>query len=1166
MRLKSIKLAGFKSFVDPTTVNFPSNMSSVVGPNGCGKSNIIDAVRWVLGESSAKTLRGESMTDVIFNGTTSRQPVGQATIELLFDNTDGKIVGEYAAYSEIGVRRQVDRDGGSQYYLNGSKCRRRDITDLFLGTGLGPRSYAIIEQGMISRLIESKPEELRVFIEEAAGISKYKERRRETESRMRRTVENLERLTDLREELERNLQHLQRQAQSAEKYAEFKSEERDIKAQLLALQWREHESDATAAKLQVDELAVRQEAERAELERVSSHIERLRIELTDATDRFNEVQAKYYTVGGEVTRIEQALRYEQEKRAGIEQDLENTQGSLSESAGHLAADRERLAMWREELEIIEPELERHRAMAEESAQSLANAEQLMNDWQNRWDEFNQRASVPRQESEVQQSRIVYLEQVLRRLQERIAKFENERAQQGDSDSFELVEELDAKIEGLDLRVSDQEMLIEQLTGSISEQREQMEVLRTSQDEYRSRLQQMKGQQSSLDALQAAAANDNEARDMGAWLDTQAVGSRGALFEALTVQDGWAPAVEQVLGDALTAVCVESLDTLLATSYQEAPAGACLVGASNVPFGTDSTLAAVVSGPHAVKQWLAGVYRADSLPDALALLPTLSSEASVITPDGQWLGQGWARTRSKADAATGVIERREILESLSADIARTEEQLQTVEEQLQSARERRTESERALEDGQRVLKEAVRQHADLSAERKTRVGAIEQHRQRRAQLDADLQDARQQFDNEQSALIEARAQLAEAIDQMESDGSAREQLLAERDEFRAALQQARDSARETRDEAHRNDVRAQNLNTQINTVASTIERLEQQVVQLEQRKQELSLLLPESDEPDQALKEQLELLLSQRVEAEAALTEARQTAADKEHALRQQEQAKVAVEHRLQSVHGEIESHKLKQAERKVRIENLEAQVSELDMQVLAVVANLPDDATEPEWQVKVERIAAKITRLGPINLAAIDECARASERKHYLDAQNEDLESALATLENAIRKIDKETRTRFQETFDQVNAGFSELFPRVFGGGTASLELTGDDLLDTGVAIMARPPGKKNSTIHLLSGGEKAMTAIALVFSIFQLNPAPFCMLDEVDAPLDDANVGRYARMVKEMSEKVQFIFITHNKITMEAADQLMGVTMHEPGVSRLVTVDIEEAAHLAAS
>jgi chromosome segregation protein len=381
-----------------------------------------------------------------------------------------------------------------------------------------------------------------------------------------------------------------------------------------------------------------------------------------------------------------------------------------------------------------------------------------------------------------------------------------------------------------------------------------------------------------------------------------------------------------------------------------------------------------------------------------------------------------------------------------------------------------------------------------------------------------------------------------------------------------LQLARDGAREARDESHKSDVRSQNLRTQLTTVESTIVRLEQQVDQLELRKSELITLLPESDEPDEALKSQLETLLEQRVEAEAALTDARQTASDKEHALREQEQAKVAVEHRLQQLHSQIEQVKLRQAERHVRIENLESQLRELEVSAQQAVETLPQDASEPEWQVKVERVSAKINRLGPINLAAIDECARASERKNYLDAQNADLESALATLENAIRKIDKETRSRFQETFDQVNAGFGELFPRVFGGGTASLEMTGDDLLDTGVAIMARPPGKKNSTIHLLSGGEKAMTAIALVFSIFQLNPAPFCMLDEVDAPLDDANVGRYARMVKEMSEKVQFIFITHNKITMEVADQLMGVTMHEPGVSRLVTVNIEEAAQLAAS
>lgn len=1165
MRLKSIKLAGFKSFVDPTTVNFPSNMSSVVGPNGCGKSNIIDAVRWVMGESSAKTLRGESMTDVIFNGTTNRQPVSQASIELIFDNTDGKIVGEYAAYSEISVRRQVDRDGGSYYYLNGTKCRRRDITDLFLGTGLGPRSYAIIEQGMISRLIESKPEELRIFIEEAAGISKYKERRRETESRMRRTLENLERLTDLRDELDRNLQHLQRQAQAAEKYAEFKAEERELKAQLLALQWQEHQSDANNDTLQIEELGVRQEAERAELEHTGALIEELRVALTDATDHCNEVQARYYTVGGEVTRIEQALRYEQEKRASIEQDLASTDGTLSEATGHLNADRERLAAWRDELTIIEPELERQRAIAEETSRALAGAEQAMTQWQGTWDDFNQRASAPRQESEVQQSRIVYLEQVLRRLQERIARLEQERNQLGENDNFDTVEKLDDQIAAIDQRVEEHEAAIDGFTTDIATQRESMDQLRQAQDKHRSRLQQLKGQESSLQALQDAASSDAEAKRLGEWLNAKQVLSRGALFEKLTVDEGWAAAVEQVLGDALTGTCIDNIEALTA-DLDQAPAGANLFDASIERLANDQSLAAVVQGPRALGAWLTNVRRANTLQEALVLLPTLEPQVSVITPDGQWLGHGWARTRSKADASSGVIERRELLATVAAEKASTQAALEGVEQQLEQARASRAQLEATLGSTQLALKEAVREQADLSAERKTRVGAIEQYKQRRNQLDTDLADAKQQFEAEQAALVDARAQLATAIDAMETDGAERESLLAQRDELRAALQLARDGAREARDESHKSDVRSQNLRTQLTTVESTIVRLEQQVDQLELRKRELITLLPESDEPDEALKSQLETLLEQRVEAEAALTDARQTASDKEHALRQQEQAKVAVEHRLQQLHSQIEQVKLRQAERHVRIENLESQLRELEVSAQQAVETLPHDASEPEWQVKVERIAAKINRLGPINLAAIDECARASERKNYLDAQNADLESALATLENAIRKIDKETRSRFQETFDQVNAGFSELFPRVFGGGTASLEMTGDDLLDTGVAIMARPPGKKNSTIHLLSGGEKAMTAIALVFSIFQLNPAPFCMLDEVDAPLDDANVGRYARMVKEMSEKVQFIFITHNKITMEVADQLMGVTMHEPGVSRLVTVNIEEAAQLAAS
>ncbi len=1102
MRLKSIKLAGFKSFVDPTTVKFSSNMSSVVGPNGCGKSNIIDAVRWVMGESSAKTLRGESMADVIFNGTTHRQPVGQASIELLFDNSDGKIVGEYAAYTDISVRRQVDRDGGSQYYLNGSKCRRRDITDLFLGTGLGPRSYAIIEQGMISRLIESRPEDLRVFIEEAAGISKYKERRRETESRMRRTVENLERLTDLREELDRNLQHLRRQAQAAEKYAGLKAEEREFKAQLLALQWREYQGDAQVAKAQIDELAVRREAERAELERTNAHVERLRVELTDATDHFNDVQARYYTVGGEVTRVEQALRYEQEKRAGIEQELDNTRGSLSEASGHLSADRERLTMWREELVMLEPELQRQQAIADAAGQHLSGAEQSMNEWQSRWDDFNQQAAVPRQEAEVQQSRIAYVEQVLRRLQERIQRLELDRNGLAESAGLDRVNELEATIGGVDARVVDGESTIRQLSSSINTQREQIERLRSHQDDHRSHLQEMKGQRASLEALQTAVADAGETEVLDAWLVEHNINHCGAVFERLSVEEGWAATVEQVLGNVLTAVCVDDLDQLLVQSFADAPTGACLVSGSQDTLAADNSLAGVVTGPTVLRQWLSGIFRANDVAGALALLPTLGPDASVITPSGEWIGRGWARTRTKADASTGIIERREMLAQLTGDIAACEQQLHATEQELQQARDERLRLEETLGTAQSALKEASREQADLSAELKTQMGAIEQDRQRRGQLEADLDDAREQFENEQGALSDARAQLADAIDNMEADGQLREQLLAERDALREALQLAREQAREARDEAHRSDVRAQNVNIQIETVASTIERLEQQVTQLESRRRELDLLIPDSTEPDQALKKQLEALLSQRVEAEAALTEARQNASDKEHALREQEQGRVAVEHRLQSLNSDIEAQNLKQTERQIRTETLEAQLQELNKTVQRVVDALPEHASEPEWQVNVERLAAKITRLGPINLAAIDECARAGERKHYLDAQNDDLESALGTLENAIRKIDKETRARFQETFDQVNAGFSDLFPKVFGGGTAYLEMTGDDLLDTGIAIMARPPGKRNSTIHLLSGGEKALTAIALVFSIFQLNPAPFCMLDEVDAPL----------------------------------------------------------------
>ena len=1165
MRLKSIKLAGFKSFVDPTTVNFPSNMCSVVGPNGCGKSNIIDAVRWVLGESSAKNLRGEAMTDVIFNGTTHRQPVGQASIELIFDNTSGKLVGEYAAYSEISVRRVVGREGTSEYWLNGAKCRRRDITDLFLGTGLGPRSYAIIEQGMISRLIESKPEELRIFIEEAAGISKYKERRRETESRMRRTLENLDRLADLREELERNLQHLLRQSQAAEKYAEFRAEERELKSQLLGLQWREFQQSSKESQQALADLDIKQEAERAAFERVGADIEGTRVSLAEATDAFNSVQADYYSVGGEVTRVEQALKYEQERRATIESDLLQTREGLQESKGHLNADTERLGAWRAELESLRPLLVEQRGAADTAAGLSAAAEEAMTQWQSRWDEFNQSAAGPKQASEVQQSRIVYLEQVLQRIHERGGKLRKELEALAEEDVDKDLPELEAQIRDGEEAVKAQEAALLQLDAEVTQQRENIERLRDEQDQVRARVQQLKGQEASLQALQEAALAEGDVSATQQWLADMGLDSSGNVYEALQVQDQWSMAVECVLAARLTGVCTQSF-TQVQAAFGSAPAGASILAAGEVGTGAPGTLAEKVVGPASVLAVLAGVHIAADLVDAQRLLTTLADTASVITPEGDWLGYGWASKPSKSDAGQGIILRKASLDAVAAELAELEASLQTINQTLAELQESRRGNEDQRRAGEATLKTTVQDQAAKVTERGARVAAVEQTRQRTQQLQADLADSGAQFETEQTSLAAARSELQTAIDQMALDGEQRSAFGQERDKLNSQLQTAREGAREARDNAHRTDVRVQSLDSQVETVASSIARLEQQVEQLQGRVSDLAEQLPVGDNPDAELQSELETLLAQRVDAETALTAARQRVSDNDHALREQEKLKLAAEHRLQALYSELESGRLRQAERNVRIENLEGLLRELEVSPQEVVERLPEDASEPEWQVKVERVAARIARLGPINLAAIDEYAKASERKTYLDAQDADLQEALQTLEGAIRKIDKETRSRFKETFEQINSGFAELFPRVFGGGTANLEMTGDDLLDTGVAIMARPPGKKNSTIHLLSGGEKAMTAIALVFSIFQLNPAPFCMLDEVDAPLDDANVGRYARMVKEMSERVQFIFITHNKITMEAANHLMGVTMHEPGVSRLVTVDIEEAAQLAAS
>ena len=1165
MRLKSIKLSGFKSFVDPTTVNFPSNMCAVVGPNGCGKSNVIDAVRWVMGESSAKNLRGESMTDVIFNGSVNRQPVGQASIELVFDNSDGGVGGEYASYAEISIKRLVTREAQSEYFLNGTRCRRRDITDIFLGTGLGPRSYAIIEQGMISRLIESKPEDLRVFIEEAAGISKYKERRKETESRMRRTLENLERLTDLRDELGRQLQHLQRQAQAAEKYTEFKGEERTLQAQLQALQWQALDAEARAAGHSIGELEVKLEAVHAEHQQVDTAIEQHRVDHTERTDAFNQVQASYYSLGSEVARLEQTLKHQQERGRQLREDLRQTEASLAESESHLGEDRNRLGGWEAELATLAPELELLQAVEETSAEALLQAEDAMHNWQHRWDEFNQHAAEPRQQAEVQQSRIRHVEQVLQRIQGRIRQLEEEQRSLVPGPAEEEVVLLGEQLAELERVMAEHEARSDALVDQLSATRDRSSTLSADLNQARSTLQQKRGRQASLEALQQAAMDDGDA-SVGAWLQARQLAGKPRLLEQIQVDDGWQLAVETVLGDYLQAVCVDEIGSLGSSLEQLEQGRVALLEAGPNPQAPAEYLGSRVRCGGRASALLAGVRVADDLNQALAQRSVLAPHESVITRDGIWLGPNWLRVTRLGEQHGGVIQRQQELETLAAEIDSLQAREQALDSELSACQEAQRNQEAQRQEQQRELQAATRQHAEHSATLSAHRARVEQINARRERLNSDLAEAREQFRHEQEAIAEARQLLAAAIERMEADSRQREALLSVRDETRSTLDAARQKARHDKDAAHQAAMRHQSLQTQLEAMRAAIERTNGQVAQLRARRETLAGSLDETDAPLDDLKLELEQQLELRLRSEGELSAARQAVAEVDHLLREKEQQRAAIEHRAESVRNELERHRIAGQTLQVQRENILKQLVANGHDVEQVLQELPEEADEAEWQRSLERVANRIARLGPINLAAIDEYTQQSERKSYLDLQNEDLETALETLQSAIRKIDKETRNRFRDTFDRVNNGLQELFPRVFGGGSAYLEMTGEDLLDTGISIMARPPGKKNSTIHLLSGGEKALTAIALVFSIFQLNPAPFCMLDEVDAPLDDANVARYARMVKEMSETVQFIYITHNKISMELAEQLMGVTMHEPGVSRLVSVDVEEAAELAAS
>ncbi len=1167
MRLEKIKLAGFKSFVDPTTVQFPSNLVGVVGPNGCGKSNVIDAVRWVMGEMSAKNLRGESMADVIFNGSTGRKPVGTATIELVFDNADGSAGGQYAQYGQISVKRQVSRDGQSSYFLNGVRCRRRDITDLFLGTGLGPRSYSIIEQGMISRVVEARPEDLRVYLEEAAGISRYKERRRETEGRIAQARENLARLNDLRDEVGKQLQHLERQAATAEKFTQLKGEERRLRAEVLALR-----GQALAADLAVQERAVAAlenafQSALAAQRHEEAGIEQSREAHVAANEEFNAVQGRYYAAGAEVARVEQAIQFAKEGRRRAQQDLERVRQTVEQARSHRQHDELQLAEITGTLGTEAPRLDELRATEAQVAERLAAAEHALRDWQAEWDAFVQQAAEPTQLAQVERTRINHLEQQEQHWQRRIDRLveEKERLQAPTLDdeirALEGVEaEQRAQAAGLAAQIS-------QAAAQIAEARPAVAAAGQALDAARSRLQTARGRIASLEALQQAALGKQRGA-ASRWLDEVGLGAAPRLAEHVDADADWQRAVESVLDFHLEAACAEGLDGPARALGRLASGAVTLFDTNAAPTSSsvpaDSLLHAVRS-PWPLHALLGGVRCVADVAEGLRRRGELADGQSFVTPDGAWIGASWLRVARGDEAHAGVLAREREIKVLAEEIGRLDEEVVAQLARVAELRAAAEEGERTRDAVQRLLDQANRALADTAAQLSGRRARAEQLRHRAAAADREIAETRAQIAAGRRDLDAARERLHRALGTMDSHAGQRELLLERRDALRGSIDQLRGEALRLRNAGHEAALRVESLRTSERSLRVGLERADGQLAELGRRGDELREQLAAGETPLAERETELESLLAARLQAEGELARVRAALDAAEHDLRERDARRAEAERRVEAERGALEAARLARQEVSIRAGTIAEQFAETGLDRDDVMRGLPAEATTDAWQERLDRVTARIQRLGPINLAAIDEFREQSERKAWLDAQHADVTASLETLEAAIQKIDRETRTRFKETFDRVNSGLQEMFPKLFGGGHAYLEMVGDELLAAGVAVMARPPGKRNSSIHLLSGGEKALTAVALVFAIFQLNPAPFCMLDEVDAPLDDANVGRFCELVKEMAEKVQFVFITHNKVTMEIANQLVGVTMHEPGVSRLVSVDVEAAARLAA-
>ena len=1168
MRLKEIKLAGFKSFVDPTHISIPGHVVGIVGPNGCGKSNVIDAVRWVLGESSARHLRGETMQDVIFNGAGDRKQGHRASVELIFDNSLSRAGGEWASYAEIAIRRVLEREGNSEYYINGVHVRRRDVADLFLGTGVGARAYGIIEQGMISQIIEAKPEELRVFLEEAAGVSKYRERRRETELRLADTRDNLQRVTDIREELGKQLEHLQAQAEVAAKYRELQDELSETQQMLWLV--RKQEAGAQRARIgrDLERASIDAEAEVARLREIEARLEEMRVRFYAASDTVSAAQGQFFQAGAEVARIEQQLQFLRDSRRRVEQQLQQVEADCAQCASQRTQSAASRADWGHKLAEATGQLERLLVRVASEVERVPIAEASFGDAQTRVGELRAELARIEQDLQVQSTHVEHGDKLLQQLEGRELRLTQERAALAVPDDAGLqAQRHDLSL--MEAELSELRTALERHGSELPACEQAWREAQQAVEAIASRVTSLGAKRAALEALQARLARGDNIKD---WLERHGLEGHKRLWQGMRIERGWEDALEAVLEERLNAVAVERMDSSQDWWTQFPPAKLAMFSAGTHsqlaidPWHGLQPLAAYVScsdGSVAavLSEWLHAVYVVESVAQALDLRHELAADAVLVTREGHVFTRHSVSFYAPDSELHGVLSRQREIEEIGAQI----DAEQVVLDDRRHTAEEREDAATRLRNRIASLRSEIDAAQERAHELELEVlrlsEQVDRTTQRGAQIAAELAEIAQQCTLESEHRRSAQAEVSRLQAQSSQVDAALADASAQFGASESALREQRRALQEAEKESQESVFEQKTCQQRIADLEQVLIGLDEQLARLQDSGAALRMEVGRFDE--KPLDEDLQRALATRAVCEHTLGQARDEQHGLEATLRQTEQERLGGEQRLEPLRERIGELRLKEQEARLTEAQFEKQLAEAGADEEALRAQLEKGTRSSRLHAEITRLQEEIVALGAVNLAALEELSAAQERKNYLDAQSADLTAALETLENAIRRIDRETRELLASTFEQVNRNFGELFPSLFGGGQARLVLTGEEILDAGIQVTAQPPGKRNSSIHLLSGGEKALTALALIFSMFKLNPAPFCLLDEVDAPLDDSNTLRFCALVRRMAADTQFIFISHNKLTMEIAEQLIGVTMQELGVSRVVAVDIEEALKL---